>query len=94
MKSTGIVRKIDNLGRVVLPIELRRIYGLESGSFIEISVSEDKIILEKFTSRRVGGEQVLCDNCRRELTSSETAKRAAGGKRTIKSKRGTDKTGG
>lgn len=48
MKSTGIVRKIDELGRVVLPIELRRTYDLAVRDSIEIYTEEDKIILKKF----------------------------------------------
>lgn len=48
MKSTGIVRKIDELGRVVLPIELRRTYDLAVKDSIEIYTEDDKIILKKF----------------------------------------------
>ncbi len=48
MKSTGIVRKIDTLGRIVLPIELRRIMGLNIKDPVEIFVSEDSIILKKY----------------------------------------------
>ncbi len=47
MKSTGIVRKIDELGRVVLPIELRRNLNLNEKDSIEIYVEADKIILKK-----------------------------------------------
>ncbi len=47
MKSTGIVRKIDELGRVVLPIELRRNLNLNEKDSIEIYVEGDKIILKK-----------------------------------------------
>lgn len=48
MKSTGIVRKIDELGRVVLPIELRKKLNLEVKDPIEIFVSNDKIVLKKY----------------------------------------------
>lgn len=48
MKSTGIVRRIDELGRVVLPIELRRTYDLAVRDSIEIYTEDDKIILKKF----------------------------------------------
>ena len=41
MKSTGIVRKVDELGRVVLPIELRRNMGIEIKDSLEIFVEED-----------------------------------------------------
>lgn len=48
MKSTGIVRKIDDLGRVVLPIELRRVLDLDKDSSLEIYVDEDSIVLKKY----------------------------------------------
>ena len=48
MKSTGIVRKVDELGRVVLPIELRRMLGIEEKDAMEIFVEEDRIILQKY----------------------------------------------
>lgn len=48
MKSTGIVRKVDELGRIVLPIELRRIYDLAVKDAVEIYTEDDKIILKKF----------------------------------------------
>jgi transcriptional pleiotropic regulator of transition state genes len=47
MKSTGVVRKIDELGRIVLPSELRKIFAITEGDQLEISVEGDKIILEK-----------------------------------------------
>lgn len=49
MKSTGIVRKIDELGRVVLPIELRRSLDIAVKDPIEIFVDEDRIIMKKYT---------------------------------------------
>lgn len=48
MKSTGIVRKIDELGRIVLPIEIRNTMDIKNRDSIEIFVSEDKIILKKY----------------------------------------------
>lgn len=48
MKSTGIVRKVDELGRVVVPIELRRTLGIAEKDALEIFVDEDKIILQKY----------------------------------------------
>lgn len=48
MKSTGIVRKIDELGRIVLPIEIRNTMNIRSRDPIEIFVDEDKIILKKY----------------------------------------------
>ena len=48
MKSTGIVRRVDELGRVVLPIELRRSHGISEKDTLEIFVDDDKIILKKY----------------------------------------------
>lgn len=47
MKSTGVVRKIDELGRIVLPSELRRVFGIREGDELEISVDGDRVILQK-----------------------------------------------
>jgi AbrB family transcriptional regulator, transcriptional pleiotropic regulator of transition state genes len=48
MKSTGIVRKVDELGRVVIPIELRRTLDIEEKDSLEIYVDGEKIILRKY----------------------------------------------
>lgn len=48
MKSTGIIRKIDTLGRIVLPIELRRHMNIATGDDVEIFVDGGKIVLEKY----------------------------------------------
>jgi len=48
MKSTGIVRNIDHLGRIVIPIELRRNLGIEDKDPVEIFVDGEKIILRKY----------------------------------------------
>lgn len=48
MKATGIVRKIDDLGRLVFPIEIRRILGITEGDKIEIYVTDNKIVCKKY----------------------------------------------
>ncbi|AUJ24473.1 AbrB/MazE/SpoVT family DNA-binding domain-containing protein [Virgibacillus dokdonensis] len=48
MKSTGIVRKVDELGRVVIPMELRRTLEIQEKDAMEIYVENDKIILKKY----------------------------------------------
>nr|WP_282706870.1 AbrB/MazE/SpoVT family DNA-binding domain-containing protein [Natroniella acetigena] len=48
MKSTGIVRKVDELGRVVIPIELRRTLNIENKDALEIYVDQEKIIFKKY----------------------------------------------
>ena len=77
MKSTGIVRKLDELGRVVLPIELRRTMDLNIHDTVEIFVEDDKIILKKYhpacifcgDARDVTTFKgtLVCVNCLREL---------------------------
>lgn len=49
MKSTGIVRRIDGLGRVVLPKEIRKTLKLNSGDLLQISVEKEIVILEKYS---------------------------------------------
>jgi AbrB family transcriptional regulator, transcriptional pleiotropic regulator of transition state genes len=63
MKSTGVVRKIDELGRIVLPSELRRVFGIHEGDELEISVEGDRVILQK--------RQDLCIFCGAENPSIE-----------------------
>lgn len=48
MKSTGIVRKVDELGRVVIPIELRRTLSIGEKDALEIFVDGSHIILKKY----------------------------------------------
>ncbi|MBQ4584692.1 MAG: AbrB/MazE/SpoVT family DNA-binding domain-containing protein [Clostridia bacterium] len=48
MKSTGIVRKLDDLGRIVLPMELRVTLGIDAKDPVEIFVEDDLIILKKY----------------------------------------------
>jgi len=48
LKSTGIVRRVDELGRIVLPIELRRTLGIAERDALEIYVDGENIILKKY----------------------------------------------
>jgi len=49
VKSTGIVRKVDELGRIVLPIELRKSMDIDNkGDAVEIFIDDDRIILKKY----------------------------------------------
>ena len=59
MKSTGIVRKVDELGRIVLPIELRRTLDIEEKDALEIYVEDDSIIKHKKQKRCI-----FCDSTR------------------------------
>lgn len=77
MKSTGIVRKVDTLGRVVIPIELRRNLDIGDQDAMEIYVEEDRIILKKYAPActfcgQVDGVEMfkgknICPNCIEEL---------------------------
>lgn len=50
MKSTGIVRKLDTLGRIVIPREIRQTLGLEEKAPMEIFVDGELVVLQKYTS--------------------------------------------
>lgn len=47
MKNTGVVRKVDELGRVVIPVELRRTLGIAEGTALDFHVYGENIILKK-----------------------------------------------
>lgn len=51
LKSTGIVRRVDELGRIVIPIELRRILNIREKDLMEVFVNEDQIILKKYETQ-------------------------------------------
>lgn len=79
MKSTGIIRKIDELGRIVLPIELRRNLGIVEHDSLEIFVDGTQIILRKYSPSCIfcgSAEEVtefkgqrICGGCKAELRS-------------------------
>lgn len=48
MKSTGMVRRIDDLGRIVLPIQIRNTIGIQNRDPLEIFVEGDRIVLKKY----------------------------------------------
>jgi transcriptional pleiotropic regulator of transition state genes len=56
VKDTGIVRRVDDLGRIVVPAELRRLFGIHPGDPVDISVEGGAIVL-----RKVEVSCVLCD---------------------------------
>ena len=65
MKSTGIVRRVDELGRVVIPIELRNKFGIAEKDPIEIYVDGSNIILKKYEPNCIfcGNSKKLSDKC-------------------------------
>jgi len=80
MKSTGIVRKVDELGRVVIPIELRRNLGIDIKDALEIYVDGDCIVLKKYEPSCVfcGSSdnisyfhgKLVCKECAKELANN------------------------
>ena len=79
MKSTGIVRKVDELGRIVLPIELRRTLGIEVRDSLEIYVEDSSVVLRKYAPSCIFCDDAadvvnfkgknICPNCLKELQS-------------------------
>lgn len=78
MKSTGIVRRLDELGRIVLPKELRRTLQIKEGEPLEIYVDGAAIVIKKYNDVRkctfCGKESTqllcnkgICDNCIKTL---------------------------
>lgn len=77
MKATGVVRQVDRLGRIVVPVELRRNLQIEFWSDIEIWVDGDNIVLTKFVPGCVfcgkkentvlHKEKIVCHDCKLEL---------------------------
>jgi transcriptional pleiotropic regulator of transition state genes len=72
LKSTGIVRKLDELGRITLPIELRRTLGVNERDPLEIFVDEGKIILQKYEPADIfsGNKDDLVDYCGKNVAKS------------------------
>lgn len=81
MKSTGITRKVDELGRIVLPIELRRTLDIEEKTELEIFVEGNSIILRKYGQTCTFCDGVknltafkggnICGSCMREIIKSK-----------------------
>lgn len=77
MKSTGVVRKVDELGRIVIPVELRRTLNIDIKDALEIYVDGDQVILKKYEpacifcgdARDVANykNKNICANCLSEL---------------------------
>ena len=79
MKATGIIRKVDELGRIVLPIEIRRTLDISVRDELEIFMDNDQIVLQKFEPSCIfcGSSHKLvsyrgknvCQDCLRTMTS-------------------------
>ena len=78
VKSTGIVRKIDSLGRMVLPSELRNQFGLKVGDSLEIFTNGDMIVLKKYAPADIfTGEMENLIEYRGKKVSVDTIKELA-----------------
>lgn len=79
MKSTGMARKVDDLGRIVIPAEMRKSFGIKDGDLLDILVEGEQIILSKRQDSCVfcGSTndlkefktRMICATCLGELTS-------------------------
>ncbi len=77
MKSTGIVRRVDDLGRVVIPKETRQIFSINEKDSLEIFTDEDMILLKKYSPGCMFCNNVknltvfkgkhICEDCRQDL---------------------------
>lgn len=81
MKSTGIVRRVDELGRIVLPIELRRTLDINKTDSLEIYVDGNQIVLKKYEPACIFCNSALqvtnfkgrniCEACLQQLKETE-----------------------
>lgn len=77
MKASGIVRNLDNLGRVVIPKEIRRVLGINEGDPVEIVRVNNDIVLRKYSKGCIfcGSDKeviefngaIICNDCRKAL---------------------------
>jgi len=94
MRSTGIVRRMDELGRVVIPKELRRVMRIKEGEEIEVTQKDDTLILRKYSAvsemldfqmeyamsvyRTTGFTAIITDNDKIVAVSGDLTKLAVG----------------
>ena len=81
MKSTGIVRRVDELGRVVIPIEIRNKFDIKEKDPIEIYVDGSSIVLRKFepnctfcgSTRNLieYNHKLICSKCAKKISDLE-----------------------
>ena len=81
MKSAGLPRRIDHLGRIVIPAELRRLLGINEGDYIQFSAEDGRVVIEKLEERctfcgAAAGltqfrSKLVCAGCRTELATIE-----------------------
>lgn len=77
MKASGIVRKLDPLGRIVIPKEIRKVLGINDGDSLEIAKVDNEVVVRKYIKGCIfcGSDKevfefngaVVCDGCRKAL---------------------------
>jgi transcriptional pleiotropic regulator of transition state genes len=82
LKSTGIVRRVDEVGRFVLPVELRQVYGIDPRTQLEIFTDGEQIVLRKYQPLCIfcghSGEvmafhgKTICFTCQARLSQAGT----------------------
>lgn len=72
MQTTGIIRKIDELGRIVLPKELRKYLNINPGDDFQIAIESERIILEKYSRlQNIETELINLINCFSSVTKND-----------------------
>lgn len=81
MKDVGVVRKLDSLGRIVVPVEMRKVLGISLHDPLEIFVDGDQVVLKKYHRQCVlcGSDEtviefkdkVICASCLQEIQGIE-----------------------
>lgn len=84
MKSTGIIRKVDELGRVVIPIEIRNQFNIAEKDPIEIYVDGSSIVLKKYepncifcgnTENLINyNDKLICEDCSKNISKLKPSK--------------------
>lgn len=83
MANTGIIRKLDELGRIVIPVEIRNSFEMNEGDSIEIHVENESVVLKKHICKCIfcGNtedleefkEKLICPECKDSLNNNKTA---------------------
>ena len=77
MATEGMVRKIDELGRIVVPIEFRKSLGIQAGEDVEIMMNQNTIVVQKYekgcifcgekNATSMYHDKLICEECRKAL---------------------------
>ncbi len=77
MKASGIVRKLDSIGRIVIPKEIRNVLGINDGDFMEIIKVDNEVVVRRYIKGCIfcgsdkGGfnfkDILICNECREAL---------------------------